>query len=102
MFYSGTGVTDYLINEKLANANVTIPMSLAAASIITYGGSSWTLFEDKNFDGKTVCLETGTTHVTRLSRMYDPHVNLVKVGSLIKGCDVSHELLVELRRSVRL
>ncbi|XP_037038818.1 uncharacterized protein LOC119076256 [Bradysia coprophila] len=99
VFYSGTGVTDYLINEKLAEANITVPMNLAASVIITYGSSSWTLFEDNNFNGKMVCLET--PDVTRLSKMYDSHVNLTSVGSLIKGCDLPYELLVELRRSVQ-
>lgn len=99
VFYSGTGVTDYLINEKMADANVTIPMDLAAAVIITYGSSSWSLFEEANFNGKMVCLET--PDLTRLSKMYDSHVNLTKVGSLIKGCDHPNELLIKLRKSVQ-
>ncbi|KAG4080686.1 hypothetical protein HA402_013216 [Bradysia odoriphaga] len=98
VFYSGTDVTDYLINQKLADANITVPMNLAASVIITYGSSSWTLFEDNNFNGKMVCLETPDE--TRLSKMYDSHVNLTSVGSLIKGCDFPHEFLLELRKGV--
>ncbi len=97
VFYSGTGVTDYQINEKLANGNITVSFSLASHVIITYGSSNWTLFEGKEFIGKTACLET--PEVVRLSHLYESHLNLTKVGSIIKGCDLKRGYIEEVRRN---
>lgn len=99
VFYSGSGVTDYVINERLADANISIPLNTFSHAIITYGSSDWTLFERENFEGRAVCLET--PGVVRLSKLYEPHLNILTVRSLIKGCNFSREYIEELRRNYK-
>lgn len=97
VFYSGSGVTNYtIISDKIAEANINVVMSLTSSKIITYGSSSWTLFEGVNFVGKSACIDTPNV----IRDAYPVNFNLTTVSSVVKGCNLPIDYIKQLRQTL--
>lgn len=95
VFWSGAG-TNYTIITKIAEANINVVMTFNSV-VITYGSTSWTLFEDLDFEGNFVCMDT--PDVIRYTWPVD--LNLTTVRSVIKGCNFSREYINQVRQTLR-
>lgn len=88
--------TDYVVIDKIAEANVEWDNERNSTNITTYGSSSWTLFEGKNFEGKYECF--ASSGVIRYSTLNS--LDMMSVGSVIRSCTFSKEYLNQLRDEV--
>lgn len=59
---------------------------IGRASITTYGESTWTLFEDNN-------LEDSCASANMIDCARPASLNLTRVGSVIRGCNISSKYI---------
>lgn len=77
--YNGNQIR--LVYESDGDLNITSSVIVVSVAY-TSGRSSWTLFELKNFQGRTNCL----TSTAELHRYSGSQLGLPSVGSVCKGC----------------
>lgn len=96
-FWSGAVPSNYtLITDKVAESNINVIMTSSSSLIITFGNSSWTLFEETNFIGKSACMNS--SNVVHDAPPYA--FGLATVSSVIKGCNFRSDYLNLLRETL--
>lgn len=70
-----------MVEQADGNLNITSG-NIVVADVYTFGLMSWTLFENKDFLGRTACC----TPTAEIQRHSPDSFGLPSIGSVIRGC----------------
>lgn len=79
-----------IVIEKVAEAFLNLPNYGGHLTLTFTGTSSWTFFEQTNFEGKSICWRSTKEIESRGTSLgFFAPSNIKSFGSVLRGCDLS-------------